>query len=166
MRHKRYPTLFLTLGEMYLIPVECVKPYIPSQTPEEDYKWPSAITRLTVHFACGLMSDLVICKHEIQYCQLVHPYWDQVSLNNTTQTDRCTRNAMQYNNQLWHATHSTKPCIFLHSGGLMFSCFPPITHTVLYHPYVHVSGVVLFCLVFWQMYMSVLFFVCPFVGLS
>ena len=26
-------------------------------------KWPSAITRLTAHFACGLMSDLVTCKH-------------------------------------------------------------------------------------------------------
>ena len=25
-------------------------------------KWPCAITRLTAHFMCGLMSDLVICK--------------------------------------------------------------------------------------------------------
>ena len=26
-------------------------------------KWESAITRLTVHYICGLVSDLVICKH-------------------------------------------------------------------------------------------------------
>ena len=34
--------------------------YIPTQTREED--WPYAVTRMTAHFMCGLMSDLVICK--------------------------------------------------------------------------------------------------------
>ena len=32
--------------------------------PQRDIKGPSAITRLTTHFTCGLMSDLVICKHK------------------------------------------------------------------------------------------------------
>ena len=31
--------------------------------PLKKIKWPSAITMLTTHFMCGLMSDLVICKH-------------------------------------------------------------------------------------------------------
>ena len=31
----------------------------PTQTPEETLKSPYAITRLTAHFMCGLMSDLV-----------------------------------------------------------------------------------------------------------
>ena len=30
-------------------------------------KWPSAVTRLTAHFTCGMMSDLVICKHRNEY---------------------------------------------------------------------------------------------------
>ena len=30
-------------------------------------KWPFAITRLTAHCTCGLMSDLVICKHRKEY---------------------------------------------------------------------------------------------------
>ena len=50
-------------------------------------KWPNAITRPTVHFMCGLMSDLVICK--FRKCVVIHdperPYWDPVSLNNTNQ---------------------------------------------------------------------------------
>ena len=29
-------------------------------------KWISAITRLTVHYTCDLMSDVVICKHRIE----------------------------------------------------------------------------------------------------
>ena len=52
-----------------------------------DAPWPSATTRLTAHFICGLMSDLVICK--FRKSMVVHdtecPYWDQVSLNNTIQ---------------------------------------------------------------------------------
>ena len=46
---------------------EYVNPYIPTQTTEEDYKWPSAKTRLTTHVICGLMSDLVNCKHRKEY---------------------------------------------------------------------------------------------------
>ena len=46
------------------------------------------ITRLTAHFLCGLMSDLLVCK--FIKCMVIHdtecPYWDQVSLNNTNQT--------------------------------------------------------------------------------
>ena len=30
-------------------------------------KWSSVITRLTTHCTCGLMSDLVICKHRKEY---------------------------------------------------------------------------------------------------
>ena len=48
------------------------------------------ITRLTVHFMCGLMSDLLICK--LIKSMAIHdtecPYWDQVSLNNTNETKR------------------------------------------------------------------------------
>ena len=32
-------------------------------------KYPSAITRMSVHFVCGLMSDLVICKIRKQYAR-------------------------------------------------------------------------------------------------
>ena len=49
------------------------------------------ITRLTAHFMCGLMSDLLICK--FIKCMAIHdtecPYRDQVSLNNTNQTNFC-----------------------------------------------------------------------------
>ena len=46
-------------------------------------KWPSAVTRLTAHCSCGLMSDLMIC----QQCKemVIHdtecPYRDKVPLN-------------------------------------------------------------------------------------
>ena len=57
-------------------------------------KWPYAITRLTSHFVCGLMSDLVIWKFRKSMVILVHdtkcPYWNQVSLNNTNPTLTCT----------------------------------------------------------------------------
>ena len=50
-------------------------------------KWPYAISRLTAHYMCGLMSDLVICN--FRKSMVMHdtecPYWDQVSLNNTNQ---------------------------------------------------------------------------------
>ena len=36
-------------------------------TPEEEKKWLSPITRSTAHFTSGLLSDLVICKHWIEY---------------------------------------------------------------------------------------------------
>ena len=55
--------------------------------PRGRLKWPYAVTRLTAHFMCGLMSDLVICK--FRKSMVIHdvecPYWDQVSLNNTNQ---------------------------------------------------------------------------------
>ena len=35
-------------------------------------KWPPAITRLTVHFTCGLMSDLLISKHRKKYGHTWH----------------------------------------------------------------------------------------------
>ena len=35
-------------------------------------KRPSAITRLTAHIACGLMFDLVICKHRKEYGLIWH----------------------------------------------------------------------------------------------
>ena len=47
-----------------------------------------AISRLTAHFMCGLLSDLVICK--FRKSMVIHdtecPYCDQVPLNNTNQT--------------------------------------------------------------------------------
>ena len=67
--------------------------YVHSETirdgnPWERLKWPNSITRLTAHFICGLMSDMVICK--FWKSMVMHdtecPYWDQVSLNNTNQT--------------------------------------------------------------------------------
>ena len=35
-------------------------------------KWPSAITRLTTHFTCSLVSDLVICKQRKEYDHIWH----------------------------------------------------------------------------------------------
>ena len=35
-------------------------------------KWPSAIIRLTAHFMCGLMSDLVIFKHRKEHGRTQH----------------------------------------------------------------------------------------------
>ena len=59
--------------------------------PRGKLKWPYAITRLTAHFVCGLMYDLVRCK--FRKSMVIHdtkcPYWDQVSLNNTNQTSSC-----------------------------------------------------------------------------
>ena len=61
-------------------------------TLEGRLKWPSAITRLTTHFTCHLMFDLVICKHRksIVMHDTKCPYWHQMSLNNTkTHTQAC-----------------------------------------------------------------------------
>ena len=48
-------------------------------------KWPHAITRLTSHFTCDLLSDLVMCKQKKS--MVIHdtkcPHWNQVSLNNS-----------------------------------------------------------------------------------
>ena len=61
-------------------------------------KWPSAITRLTAHFMCGLMSDMVICK--FRKSMVIHdtecPYWDQVSLNNPNPNPFCSWTAMTH----------------------------------------------------------------------
>ena len=91
--------LFITLSPSQMRPVpwayspqgwqsEYVNPYIPTQNPRGRLKWPYTITRLTAHFMCGLMSNLVICK--FRKSMVIHdtecPYWDQVSLNNTNQT--------------------------------------------------------------------------------
>ena len=40
------------------------KPAHTHTNPRGRLKWPSAITRLTAHCTCGLMSDLVICRHK------------------------------------------------------------------------------------------------------
>ena len=62
----------------------------PQSNPCSSLKWPYAITRLTIHFLCGLTSDLVIFK--VRKGIVMHdtecPYWYQVSLNNkkTTQS--------------------------------------------------------------------------------
>ena len=47
---------------LFVIKWVCYNPYIPTQSPEEDKRWPYAITRLTAHFMCGRMSDLVVCS--------------------------------------------------------------------------------------------------------
>ena len=47
-------------------------------------KWPCAITRPTIHFMCGLVSDLVICKvkeYDVMY-KAKCSYWSQDSVNN------------------------------------------------------------------------------------
>ena len=44
--------------------------------PLRKIKWSSAITRLTAHFVCGLMSDLVICKRWKGYGHT----WHQIPL--------------------------------------------------------------------------------------
>ena len=48
-------------------------------------KWPSTITRLTAHFTCGLMPDVVICnigKSMVLFMTLAAcPYWTQAALN-------------------------------------------------------------------------------------
>ena len=60
-----------------------------------------AITRLTAHFMCGLMSGLVICK--FGKIMVMHDteclYWDQVSLNNTNQTKPTLRWMLTHTNQ-------------------------------------------------------------------
>ena len=59
--------------------------------PWEKLNLPYAITRLTAHFMCGLMSDLVICN--FRKSMIIHdtecPCWDQVSLNNTKLNESC-----------------------------------------------------------------------------
>ena len=41
-------------------------------------KWPSTTTRLTAHFVCGLMSDMVICKFRkgVVMHDTECPFWD------------------------------------------------------------------------------------------
>ena len=58
---------------------EYVYPYIGTQNPKGRL-WPSEITRLTAHFMCGLVSDLVICKFgkSIVIHDTECPYKDQV----------------------------------------------------------------------------------------
>ena len=58
--------------------------------PLKKIKWRSAITRLTAHFVCGVMSDLVIWKIKKRVYKVIHhsvcpncPYWHQVLSNNT-----------------------------------------------------------------------------------
>ena len=90
-------------------------------------KWPYAITRLTAHFVCGLMADLVICKS--RKSMVVHdtecPYWDQVSLNNTKpnlftewntfKPSKCATNINQFVQDLC--------ALHVHWRGLLFTCF-------------------------------------------
>ena len=57
---------------LWYCPFVLFYPYIPTQTLRK-IKWPSAISRLTAHFACGLMSDLGIRKHRKEYGHLW--YW-------------------------------------------------------------------------------------------
>ena len=43
-----------------------------SKPPKEDLKCPSAITKLTAHFTCGVMFHLAICKHRKEYGHVWH----------------------------------------------------------------------------------------------
>ena len=74
----------------------------PHANPWGRFKWPYAITRLTAHFTCGLMSDLVICKFRKSI--IIHDtecrYWDQVSLNNKPLINVC-------NTESWGKQSST-----------------------------------------------------------
>ena len=54
---------------------EHVKPFIPTQTLRK-MTWPYTIIRLTAHFLCVLMSDLVIWKHRKEY-----NVWSYMTLN-------------------------------------------------------------------------------------
>ena len=40
----------------------CMLTHTYPHKPLRKIKWPSAITRLTAHFTCGLMSDLAVCR--------------------------------------------------------------------------------------------------------
>ena len=55
-----------------------------SHKPWGRLKWSYAVTRLTAHFMCGLVSYMVTCKFRKKV--VIHdtecPYWDQVSLKN------------------------------------------------------------------------------------
>ena len=46
-----------------------ITPYLPSQTPEEDVKVTICNYQADspLYFTCGLMSDVVICKHRLEY---------------------------------------------------------------------------------------------------
>ena len=45
--------------------------FIPTQIPEEN-QVSTTVTRLTTHFTCYLMSDLVVCKHHQEYGHTQH----------------------------------------------------------------------------------------------
>ena len=44
--------------------------------PRRKINWPSVVTRLTAHVTCGLMSDLIFCKHRKEY----NYTWHRMSL--------------------------------------------------------------------------------------
>ena len=66
-------------------------------------KWLYAITRLTAHFMCGLMSDLVICK--FRKSMAIHdtgcPYWDQVSCWRSGDNQSVGSSALVVSRWLW-----------------------------------------------------------------
>ena len=78
-------------------------------------KWPSAITRLTAHCACGLMCDLVICKHDIGKSMVIHTLPRQWSLITISQdnhsfhpmfpTDHCRLVSIFRRKVRWRSEH-------------------------------------------------------------
>ena len=45
-------------------------------------KWPSAVMRLTAHFTCGLVSDLMLKAYDLHDAEW--PHWDQASFKHWT----------------------------------------------------------------------------------
>ena len=88
-------------------------------------KWLYAITRLTGHFMCGLVSDLGICK--FWKSMVIHdaecPYWDQVSLNNTNQS----YNIYRYYHLFLDSTSSNVACFGITTMMVADSINIPVT---------------------------------------
>ena len=59
------------VASAYNVRGEYINPYVSTQIPGE-IKWSSAITRLTAHLICDLMSHLVICEQWKEYGHTWH----------------------------------------------------------------------------------------------
>ena len=80
-QHK-FPKLVLRGDEVSMLTHTYTRKFI------RKIKWSSAVTRLTAHCTCGLIFALVVFKPLIEMSMVVHdiehPYWDRMSLNDTT----------------------------------------------------------------------------------
>ena len=91
----------------------CMLTHTYPHKPLSKIKWLYIIARMTAHFKCGLMSNLVICKHRKKVLQYI-------TLNVLTET-RCETTKQMSNASLVLETqekknNSNKYCIFSLSG--------------------------------------------------